>query len=141
MTLAVAFLAGHVSCVSPCVLPVLPVFAGYVVGGSGQAASARVPIGRAVGFLAGFLGVFVVQLLIYGFHELTEANIFPYSEPLHWATEPYGPDGVYGQYLTYMLIAVPVGWLLVALFFGNGKAASSRVAHVGGGPHIHGVER
>ena len=40
-----------------------------------------------------FLAVFVVQLLIYGFHELTEANLFPYSEPLHWATEPYGPDG------------------------------------------------
>ena len=38
--------------------------------------------------------MFVVQLLIYGFHELTEANIFPDSEPLHWATEPYGPDGV-----------------------------------------------
>src|SRR5206468_50343 len=33
-----------------------------------------------------FLLVFVVQLVIYGFHELTEANIFPYSEPLHWAT-------------------------------------------------------
>ena len=40
-----------------------------------------------------FLLVFVVQLLIYGFHELTEANIFPNSEPLHGATEPYGPDG------------------------------------------------
>jgi len=26
-----------------------------------------------------FLFVFVVQLLIYGFHELTEANVFPYS--------------------------------------------------------------
>ena len=33
MTLAVAFLAGLVSCVSPCVLPVMPVYAGYVVGG------------------------------------------------------------------------------------------------------------
>ena len=41
-----------------------------------------------------FLAVFVVQLLIYGFHELTEANLFPGSEALHWATEPYGPDGV-----------------------------------------------
>jgi high-affinity iron transporter len=61
-----------------------------------------------------FLLVFVVQLLIYGFHELTEANIFPYSEPLHWATEPYGPDGRYGQYLTYLLVALPVGWLLIS---------------------------
>ena len=48
--------------------------------------------------------MFVVQLLIYGFHELTEANVFPYSEPLHLATEPYGPDGIYGQYLTYLLV-------------------------------------
>jgi high-affinity iron transporter len=55
--------------------------------------------------------VFVVQLLIYGFHELTEANIFPYSEPLHWATEPYGPDGRYGRYLTYLLVMLPLGWL------------------------------
>ena len=59
-----------------------------------------------------FLLVFVVQLLIYGFHELTEANIFPYSEPLHWATEPYGPDGRYGKYLTYLLVVMPLGWLV-----------------------------
>jgi high-affinity iron transporter len=58
-----------------------------------------------------FLAVFVVQLFIYGFHELTEANLFPYSEQLHWATEPYGPDGIYGQWLTYMLVLLPVAWL------------------------------
>ena len=56
-----------------------------------------------------FLSVFVVQLLIYGFHELTEANLFPYSEPLHWATEPYGPDGRYGQFLTYLLRRAAAG--------------------------------
>ena len=61
-----------------------------------------------------FLSVFVVQLLIYGFHELTEANLFPYSEPLHWATEPCGPDGRYGQFLTYLLVALPLGWLVFA---------------------------
>ena len=70
-----------------------------------------------------FLAVFVVQLLIYGFHELTEANIFPYSEPLHWATEPYGPDGRYGQYLTYMLVLLPMGWLAVAAIRGSKKSA------------------
>ncbi|MGQ0733185.1 MAG: FTR1 family iron permease [Acidobacteriota bacterium] len=59
-----------------------------------------------------FLLMFVGQLVIYGFHELTEANLLPGSEALHWATEPYGPDGVYGQYLTYLLVGVPVGWLL-----------------------------
>lgn len=60
MTLAVAFLAGLVSCISPCVLPVMPVYAGYIVGGSGQATFAAAPIGRAIGFLVGFLGVFVL---------------------------------------------------------------------------------
>jgi high-affinity iron transporter len=72
-----------------------------------------------------FLGVFVVQLLIYGLHELTEANLFPGSEALHWATEPYGPDGRYGQFLSYMLLALPVGWLVIAALFGSRKAAGN----------------
>jgi high-affinity iron transporter len=69
-----------------------------------------------------FLMIFVVQLLIYGFHELTEANIFPYSEPLHVATEPYGPDGLYGKYLTYMLVLLPMGWLVFASLFSGRKS-------------------
>ena len=70
MTLAVAFLAGLVSCVSPCVLPVVPVYAGYVAGGAGAGWSrstptkGAAPVGgatwRAIGFLFGFLGVFVL---------------------------------------------------------------------------------
>ena len=71
MTLAVAFLAGLVSCVSPCVLPVVPVYAGSVAGGAGAGwaqtslaeATAPPPGGatwRAIGFLLGFLGVFVL---------------------------------------------------------------------------------
>ena len=71
-----------------------------------------------------FLAVFVVQLLIYGFHELTEANIFPYSEPLHTATEPYGPDGQYGRYLSYLLVILPAGWLIFAGLFGGKKGAT-----------------
>ena len=73
-----------------------------------------------------FLAVFVVQLLIYGFHELTEANIFPYSAPLHEATEPYGPDGRYGQILAYALVALPLGWLVFAALFGPKKSAVRR---------------
>jgi high-affinity iron transporter len=81
----------------------------------------RVNLGLFFQVTAVFLAVFVVQLLIYGFHELTEANIFPYSEPLHWATEPYGPDGRYGQWLTYLLVLLPMGWLLFAGLFGGRK--------------------
>jgi high-affinity iron transporter len=80
-----------------------------------------------------FLLVFVAQLLIYGFHELTEANLFPNSEALHWATEPYGPDGVYGQYLTYLLVAMPLTWLLFSMLTSkssrqSGSATPSRAA-------------
>jgi len=84
----------------------------------------RVNLGLFFQVTSVFLAVFVVQLLIYGFHELTEANIFPGSEPLHWATEPYGPDGRYGQYLTYLLVALPLGWLAFATLFGSRKPSS-----------------
>src|SRR4030095_10519068 len=66
-----------------------------------------------------FLAVFVVQLLIYGFHELTEANLWAGSETLHWATEPYGPDGKWGHLLSYLLLALPVGWLAFSVLFGQ----------------------
>jgi high-affinity iron transporter len=78
----------------------------------------RVNLAQFFQVTAIFLFVFVIQLVIYGFHELTEANIgIPNSEWLHWATEPYGPDGVYGQYLTYMLVILPLGWLVVSNLF------------------------
>jgi high-affinity iron transporter len=81
----------------------------------------RVNLGLFFQVTAIFLLIFVVQLLIYGFHELTEANILPNSEALHWATEPYGPDGVYGQWLTYLLVAGPLAWLLVAMMKGTAR--------------------
>jgi len=74
----------------------------------------RVNLARFFQVTAVFLMIFVAQLVIYGFHELTEAHVFPYSETLHWATEPYGPDGVYGRYFTYFLVAIPLTWLLFA---------------------------
>jgi high-affinity iron transporter len=77
----------------------------------------RVNLSRFFQVTAVFLLVFVVQLLIYGFDELTEANVFPNSQPLHDATEAYGPDGVYGQYFTYLLILLPLGWLAVSSLF------------------------
>ncbi len=88
----------------------------------------RVPLALFFQVTAVFLMIFVVQLLIYGFHELTEANIFPYSEPLHIATEPYGPDGMYGKYLTYLLVLMPMGWLAFAMVFGGRKGIPAQTA-------------
>jgi high-affinity iron transporter len=74
----------------------------------------RVNLARFFQVTAVFLLVFVVQLFIYGFHELTEANIIAPLGAWHDATEPFGPDGIYGQYLTYMLVVLPVGWLALS---------------------------
>jgi high-affinity iron transporter len=88
----------------------------------------RVNLSRFFQVTAVFLLIFVVQLLIYGFHELAEAHVLPNSEALHWATEPYGPDGVYGHYLTYLLVALPLGWLAVSSIFGKGSRHRSQAA-------------
>jgi high-affinity iron transporter len=83
----------------------------------------RVNLARFFQVTAVFLIVFVVQLVIYGVHELTEANIFPNSQPWHDATEPYGPDGIYGQYLSYLLVVLPVAWLALSNLIGRGSVA------------------
>ena len=85
----------------------------------------RVNLSRFFQVTAVFLLVFVVQLLIYGFHELAEAGVLPNSEALHWATEPYGPDGIYGQYLTYLLVILPLGWLAFSSVFGKDQRLKS----------------
>lgn len=79
----------------------------------------RVNLGLFFQVTAVFLLVFVFQLLIYGFHELMEADVFPYSAPLHAATQPYGPDGIYGQYLSCLLVLLPMAWLAFASIVGN----------------------
>jgi len=75
----------------------------------------RVNLGLFLQVSAVFLLVFVVQLFLYGFHELTEAGVLPASEALHWATEPYGPDGRYGRWLTYLMVLLPAVWLATAM--------------------------
>ena len=88
----------------------------------------RVNLARFFQVTAVFMLVFVVQLLIFGFHELAEAHVLPNSDALHWATEPYGPDGVYGHYLTYMLVALPLGWLAISSIFGKDQRQRSQAA-------------
>jgi hypothetical protein len=55
-----------------------------------------------------FVGIFLAQTLLYAVHESAEAGLLPSSEVLHAATEPYGPDGTYGLYISQLLILGPV---------------------------------
>lgn len=58
-----------------------------------------------------FLLIFLVQLVLYGVHELAEARLFPSSQAIHDATEILGPDGKIGHLLAYALAVVPTVWL------------------------------
>ena len=78
----------------------------------------RVNLGLFFQVTAIFLFVFVVQLLVSGIHEMSEQNYLPFSEPIHAATEPWGPDGAFGHMLTYMLVLLPTAWLIFAGLFG-----------------------
>ncbi|HKD12751.1 MAG TPA: FTR1 family protein [Thermoanaerobaculia bacterium] len=61
--------------------------------------------------LAVFLALFVLQLVLYGVHELAEARVFPSSQAIHDATEILGPDGKIGHLLAYSLAVIPTVWL------------------------------
>jgi high-affinity iron transporter len=90
----------------------------------------RVNLSRFFQVTAVFLLVFVVQLTIYGFHELTEANIIAPLAAWHDATEPFGPDGIYGQYLSYMLVVLPIGWLALSTLFSPRQTGATQRSQV-----------
>ena len=73
----------------------------------------RINLARFFQVTAIFLLIFSLQLLVYTFHEFFEAGVVPLVDNEYWhiATEPYGPDGVYGEWLTYLMVLVPVCWL------------------------------
>ena len=79
----------------------------------------RVNLGLFFQVTAIFLFVFVVQLLISGIHEMSEQNMLPFSEPIHEATESWGPDSAFGHALTYALVLLPAAWLAVKGFMGG----------------------
>ena len=63
-----------------------------------------------------FAALFLAQVAVYAFHEWAEARLLPWSEALHAATEPYGPDGIYGIHFSDLLLVGPlaaVAWTLV----------------------------
>src|SRR5437660_12731327 len=75
----------------------------------------RVDLGLFFRVTSIFLLLFALQLVIYPFHEATEANLLPLDTAYwHLKTEPYGPEGEYGALLTYALVRLPAAWLGLA---------------------------
>jgi high-affinity iron transporter len=76
----------------------------------------RVNLSRFFQVTAVFMVLFSIQLLIYSFHEFTEAGVIPGIDNEHWhvVSEPYGPEGQYGTWLSYSLVLVPMAFMLIA---------------------------
>src|SRR4051812_46772472 len=69
----------------------------------------RVDAGEARAAGRTLVALFGVQAAVIAFHQLTETRALPFSEILHEATEPYGPDGQWGQAMSLLLIVGPIG--------------------------------
>lgn len=91
-----------------------------------------------------FLFVFVVQLVIKGFHEMAEQNYLPWSDVIHARTEAWGPDSAFGHVLSYLLVILPVAWLLLKAAFSSRpvfqreQTADDRRPDVAGRPQVLG---
>jgi len=116
----------------------LNLVAGAALGLVGAAALAslwsryghRVNLGLFFQVTAIFLFVFVVQLLIAGVHEMSEQNMIgSLSEPIHEATESWGPDSAFGHALTYALVLLPAGWLAFKALTGGGTQKAGQPPH------------
>jgi len=77
----------------------------------------RVNLGLFFQATAIFLFVFVVQLVIGGAHEMSEQGFLPYSDAIHTSTESWGPDSAFGHLLTYLMVALPILWVLIKAVF------------------------
>lgn len=88
----------------------------------------RVNLARFFATSALFMTLFALQLLIYALHEFTEAGAVPGIDNGYWhvLSEPFGPQGMYGAWLSYSLVAVPAGFLLITAF--QGRLALPRFA-------------
>ena len=89
----------------------------------------RINLARFFQVTAVFLLIFSLQLVVYTLHEFFEAGAVPFVDNEFWhvATEPYGPEGVYGQWLTYLMVLVPAAWL--GYVWLKDRRPSAQVAH------------
>ena len=74
----------------------------------------RLNLGVILKVTALFLGLFLLQLVIYGVHELAESGVIGGTQAFHDATELFGPDGRIGHALSYSLLGAPLLYLIWA---------------------------
>ncbi|HEV7485770.1 MAG TPA: FTR1 family protein [Thermoanaerobaculia bacterium] len=74
-----------------------------------------------------FLLLFTIQILFYSIHEFSEADMLgKWSEAIHNATEPYSPVGIYGKWISVLMVGLCAAWLVGASM--KDRFARSRAA-------------
>jgi len=74
-----------------------------------------------------FLLLFTIQILFYSIHEFSEAEVLGrWSEAIHNATEPYSPVGIYGKWISVLMVGLCAAWLVGASM--KDRFARSRAA-------------
>jgi high-affinity iron transporter len=74
-----------------------------------------------------FLLLFTIQILFYSIHEFSEAEVLGrWSEAIHNATEPYSPVGIYGKWISVLMVGLCAAWLVGASM--KDRFARSRTA-------------
>lgn len=61
-----------------------------------------------------FLLLFLAQILLSSFHELSEAGLLPNSDAFHAATEPFSTEGRYGRWFSILTVLFCLGWFVMA---------------------------
>ena len=56
----ISFLEGIITFVSPCLLPMLPIYISYFAGGIGEEGNTKRAVKNALGFIIGFTVVFIM---------------------------------------------------------------------------------
>jgi len=75
----------------------------------------RVDVKRFFQVTGLFLLLFTIQILFYSIHEFSEAEVLGrWSEAIHNATEPYSPVGVYGKWISVLMVGLCAAWLIGA---------------------------
>lgn len=73
-----------------------------------------------------FLVLFALQLVLYAFHEFTEAGALPLDNAYwHGATEEWA-EGAYANAISIALVLIPLAWLAYAAFRGANPTAAQK---------------
>lgn len=90
----------------------------------------RVNLGLFFQVTSIFLVLFVLQLLLYSFHEFTEGGALPIDNAYWHITTEEWAEGSYANFISLALVLIPLAWLAYATWRpGNGaqrRAADTR---------------